>query len=69
MNRNCHVFADSHWAVLPPLLLADSRYLGISQRLSYTLYELPRSFPIAFGHFPAAFLYPFSSAQQLSNSL
>jgi hypothetical protein len=30
---------------------------------------LPRDFPIAFGHFPAAFLYPFSSVQRLSNSL
>jgi hypothetical protein len=54
----CHVFANSRWAILPPLLLADSGFLGISQRLSCTLYELPRGFPIAFGHFPAAILYP-----------
>jgi hypothetical protein len=31
--------------------------------------ELPRGFPVAFGHFPAAFLYLFSSDQQLTNSL
>jgi hypothetical protein len=30
---------------------------------------LPRGYPITFGHFPAAFLYPFSSAQWLSNNL
>jgi hypothetical protein len=43
--------------------------LGISQRLSNTLQELPKGFPIAFGHFPAAFLYTNSSTQRLSNSL
>jgi hypothetical protein len=31
MNGNCH------WAMLPPVLLAGSWYLGISQQLSYTL--------------------------------
>jgi hypothetical protein len=65
MDRNCHVFANSRWEILPPLLFAGWRYLGISQRLSYTLEEFPRGCPIAFGHFPAAFLYPFSSAQRL----
>jgi hypothetical protein len=69
INGNCYVFANSRWAILPALLLANSRYLGISQRLSNTFYELPRGFPIAFGHFPAAFLYPNSSTQRLSNSL
>jgi hypothetical protein len=61
---------------LPPLLLADSGYLGISQRLPYTLQEfpralqeLPRGFPIAFGYFLAAFLYPSRIAQRLSNNL
>jgi hypothetical protein len=53
------------WAILPPLLLADSGYFGIIQQLSYTLSEFPKGF----GHFPVAFLYPFSSIQQLSNSL
>jgi hypothetical protein len=37
MNENCHVFADSRWAILPSLLLAGGGYLGISQGLSYTL--------------------------------
>ncbi len=37
MNGNCQVFADSHWAILSPLLLAGGWYLGISQQLSYTL--------------------------------
>ncbi len=36
-DGNCHIFANSHWEILPPLLLAGCRYLGISQRLSYTL--------------------------------
>jgi hypothetical protein len=35
MNGNFHVFVDSRWAILPPLLLAGGWYLGISQRLSY----------------------------------
>jgi hypothetical protein len=33
----CHVFANSHWAMLPPLLLAGEGYSGICQRLSYSL--------------------------------
>jgi hypothetical protein len=37
MNGNCQVFANSRREILPPLLLADGRYLGISQQLSYTL--------------------------------
>jgi hypothetical protein len=36
-NGNCHVFADSCWAILPSLLLAVRGYLGISQRRFYTL--------------------------------
>jgi hypothetical protein len=31
--------------------------------------NFPRGCPKAFGHFPAAILYPFSSTQRLSNSL
>jgi hypothetical protein len=69
INGNCYIFANSRWAILPALLLGNSQYLGISQRLSKTLEELPRGFPIAFGHSPAAFLYPNSSTQRLSNSL
>jgi hypothetical protein len=38
-------FADSRWEILPPLLLAGSRYLGISQRLTYTLLAVPYSCP------------------------
>jgi hypothetical protein len=37
-----------------------------SMQLSNTFQELPRGFPIAFGHFLAAFLFPYSHAQQLS---
>jgi hypothetical protein len=37
INGNCHVLVNSHWAVLHPLLLANSEYMGISQRLSDTL--------------------------------
>jgi hypothetical protein len=56
MNENCHVFANSCRAILLPLLLANGGYLGISQQLAYTLAELSRGFPTAFGHFPAASL-------------
>ncbi len=38
-DGNCHVFANSHWEMLPALLLAGCGYLGISQWLSYTLYS------------------------------
>jgi hypothetical protein len=31
--------------------------------------RIPRGCPIAFGHFPVAFLNPFSSAQRLFNNL
>jgi hypothetical protein len=37
INGNCDVFANSRWAILPALLLANSGNLGISQRLSNTL--------------------------------
>jgi hypothetical protein len=44
INRNavlrgneCNIFANSLWAVLPPLLLADGVYLVISLLLSYSL--------------------------------
>ncbi len=49
MKGNYHIFADRCWALIPPLLLAGGWYLGISQGLSYTLYKLPRGFPIALG--------------------
>jgi hypothetical protein len=67
-ERKLPLFADSHWAILPSLLLADGRYqceLAISQLLSNNPGEFSRGCPITFGHF----LYPFSSAQTLSNSL
>jgi hypothetical protein len=44
MNGNCHVLANSHWAILPPLLLAGSGYLGISQRLPITFKNRPEAF-------------------------
>ncbi len=69
MNENCYVFADICCAILPPLLLADGGFFSISHQLSYTLKELHRVFPIAFGHFPGALLYPFNSAQRLDNNL
>jgi hypothetical protein len=36
-DGNSHIFANNHWEMLPPLLLAGCRYLGIFQQLSYTL--------------------------------
>jgi hypothetical protein len=36
-DGNCYIFANSHFAILPPLLLAESGNLGIFQWLSYTL--------------------------------
>jgi hypothetical protein len=48
MNGNCLFLADSCWAILPPLLLVGSGYLGISQQLSYTLLAVPNSYPTAF---------------------
>jgi hypothetical protein len=49
-----------------------SRYkfcLGISQWLSNILLELPQGYPVTFGLFLAAFLYPFSIVQPLPNGL
>ncbi len=36
-DGNCHVLANSSWAILSCLLLADSGNFGISQRLSNTI--------------------------------
>jgi hypothetical protein len=47
----CHVFVNSRCAILPPLLLAGEEFSGVAQRLSYTLYELPKGFRIVFGYF------------------
>jgi hypothetical protein len=58
-DENCYVFANSHWEILPPLLLAGGGYLGISQGLSYiflgisqrlanSLWAFPSCFPISF---------------------
>jgi hypothetical protein len=63
------VFADSRRAVLKSLLLTDGGNLGISQRLSNTLQEFPRGYPITFGHFPAASQYPIRISKRLLNSL
>jgi hypothetical protein len=30
---NCHIFANSRWAILPPLLLADCGYLGLFPKM------------------------------------
>jgi hypothetical protein len=49
INGSGHVFANKCRAILLPVLLADNGYLGICQRPSYTLQELPKSFPVAFG--------------------
>jgi hypothetical protein len=68
-DGNGHVLSNSRQAILPCLLFADAGNLSISQRLSNTLLELRRGYPIAFWHFPAAFPYPFSSAQRLSHGL
>jgi hypothetical protein len=48
MNRNCHVFANCCWEILPPLLLANNGYLGISQQLSATLLAVLSGCPTAF---------------------
>ncbi len=48
MDGNCHVFANSLWAILPQFLLADVGYLGISQQLSHTLLTVPSDCPTAF---------------------
>ncbi len=80
MNRNRNAAHQRKWTEIILFLpiaagqfclhsyLADIGHLGISQRLSYTLYKLPIRYLIALRHFPVAFLYPFSSAWQLSNS-
>jgi hypothetical protein len=52
-------FADSCWAILHSLQLADGCHLGISQRLSNTLEELLRGYPRASGYFPSVFQCPF----------
>ncbi len=65
-SRNCYIFANSRWAVLNSLLLAEDGYLDISQQLYNTLQEFPRGYLIAFEHFLVAFLYPFSCALRLS---
>jgi hypothetical protein len=51
------------------LLSGHLFYLGSSQRISNILSKFPTQCSITFGHFPTAFLYPFISAQHLSNSL
>jgi hypothetical protein len=48
--------------------MADGRYLGIPSGFLNPL-GMPTDFLVGFGNFPAALLYPFSSAQQLFNSL
>jgi hypothetical protein len=68
MNERCHFLLIVTWQFFPSLLLADGRYqceLAKSQLLSNNPGEFSRGCPITFGHF----LYPFSSAQTLSNSL
>jgi hypothetical protein len=66
MNRNCHVFANSCWEILPPLLLADNGYLGISQQLSDTLLAVLSGCPTALRVFPSEYqlkrgnFHPFS---------
>ncbi len=46
-ERKLPCFSDGCWAILPSLLLADSRHLGISQSLYYTFLAVPSSCPIA----------------------
>jgi hypothetical protein len=41
---------------------------GHFPRLSNILEKLPKGYPRDFAHFPAAFLYPLSSGQQLSKA-
>ncbi len=59
---NCHVFSDIRWFCL------------LSYWLTEGIWAFPSDFPIPVKNcseaiqFPAHFLYPFSSAQPLSNS-
>jgi hypothetical protein len=57
-DGNCHVFANSCWEILPPLLLEDRGYMVISQRL-----------PVPFKNCPEAFQYPLGISQRLSYTL
>jgi hypothetical protein len=57
-DGNCHVFANSRWAIQPPLLLADGGY-----------FVIPSGFPIPFKNCPDAFQKPFNISQRLSNTL
>ncbi len=71
-DRNCDVFSNSHWVIFPGFSLQLSNRnicLAGSQWFSNTLYELPTGYPVTFGHYSVAFLYPFRSALRLSNSL
>jgi hypothetical protein len=47
-DGNFHVFANNRWAIPSPLILDDSGFLGIYQRLSYNLLAVPSSCPTAF---------------------
>ncbi len=44
MNRNCHVFVDSRWAVLPPLLLGGSGILASLIGFSAPFKNCPKAF-------------------------
>ncbi len=52
MYGNCEVFADSCWAILPPLLLAGGRFGHFPVAFPYPL-------RIGLGAFPSAFSIPF----------
>jgi hypothetical protein len=51
------------------LPIAAGKFSLLSYWLVADIWAFPRGCPIAFGHFPAAILYPFSSALWMSNSL
>jgi hypothetical protein len=49
MNGNCYVLANSRWAILPCLLMADGGNLGISQQLSHTSKNCPEAIQLSLG--------------------
>jgi hypothetical protein len=59
-DGNCQIYANSRWEMLPPLLLAGCRYLGISQRLVYIYHlRISQRLPNSLWEFPSGFPIPF----------
>ncbi len=75
MNRNCHVFTDRQWAILPPLQLAVGGIWAFPTGFPIpfkscpetflSLQEFPSSFPIPLQPCPSGFPTAFESISQL----